>query len=87
MTEIFLDNIYLALLLPLWIFLIIMVGRFFSVYVNKQVIYLLTLISSAFGALLCGGALWKLPVDKILQTDLPFVIINDFIINWGFHID
>jgi len=39
LTELFLNNIYLALLLPLWIFLIIMVGRFFSVYVNKVIIY------------------------------------------------
>ena len=34
-----LDNIYLVLLVPFWIFLIIMLGRFFSVYVNKNIIY------------------------------------------------
>ena len=87
MAEIFLDNIYLALLLPLWIFLIIMIGRFFSVYVNKAVIYALTLISSLFGVILCGGALWKLPSDKILETGFPFLKIDDFIINCGLFID
>ena len=83
MTDIYLDNIYLALLLPLWIFLIIMVGRFFSVYVNKLIIYILTLFSSAFGVLLTAGALYKLPADKILETSFPFLKINDFIINCG----
>ena len=87
MAEIFLDNIYLVLLLPLWIFLIIMVGRFFAVYVNKWVIYTLTLLSSFFGIILCGGALLKLPSDSILEADFPFIKINDFIINCGLHID
>ena len=68
MAELFLNNIYLVLLLPLWVFLIIMLGRFFSVYVNKLVIYLLTLLSSVFGVFLCAGALWKLPTEKVLET-------------------
>lgn len=87
MNELFLNNIYLILLIPFWIFLIIMLGRFFSVYVNKNIIHVLTLLSSAFGALVCGGALWKLPIDKILEVDYPFIKINDFLITCGFHVD
>lgn len=87
MAELFLDNIYLALLLPLWIFLIIMLGRFFSVYVNKSVIYILTLMSSLFGSVLCGGALLKLSADKILETSFPFIKVQDFIVNCGLHVD
>ena len=87
MTELFLDNIYLVLLIPFWIFLIIMVGRFFSVYVNKFVIHVLTLLSSAFGILVCGGALYKLPADKILDSSFQFIKINDFIIDCGLHVD
>lgn len=87
MAELFLDNIYLALLLSFWIFLIIMVGRFFSVYVNKTIIYLLTLISSGCGIFICSGALCKLPADKILDTAFPFVKINDFVIDCGLHVD
>ena len=87
MAEFLLNNLYLAILLPLWIFLIIIVGRFFSVYVNKFVIHLLTALSSFFGALLSGILLWKLPVDKILETQVPFIKINNFIINCGIHVD
>lgn len=87
MAELFLNNIYLVLLLPLWVFLIIMLGRFFSVYVNKLVIYLLTLLSSVFGVFLCAGALWKLPTEKVLETSFPFLKINDFVVNAGLHID
>ena len=87
MADIFLDNMYLALLIPLWLFLIIMIGRFFSVYVNKNIINILSLISYTFGSFLCIGALWKLPNDKILETSFPFLKINDFVINAGLHID
>lgn len=87
MAELFLNNIYLALLLPLWIFLIIMLGRFFSVYVNKFVIHILTLVSSAFGGILCCGAVWKLAPDKVLEVSIPFIKINNFVINAGLHVD
>ena len=39
MAEILLNNIYLTVFLPLWIFLIIMIGRFFSVFVNRKTVY------------------------------------------------
>ena len=64
-----------------------MLGRFFSVYVNKLIVYILTLVSSAFGAVLCGGALWKLASDRVLEANIPFIRINDFIINAGLHVD
>ena len=65
MQNLILDNISLILLLPLWIFLIIMCGRFFSVYVNKGIIYFLTLLSSLLGAGACSLAFMNLkePID------------------------
>ena len=87
MADLILDNIYLVLLLPLWLFLIIMMGRFFSVYVNKGVIYVLTLFSSFMGAMLCGSALWKLDAGRILENEIPFLKIDDFVINMGIHAD
>ena len=85
MENLILDNISLILLLPLWIFLIIMVGRFFSVYVHKNIIYLVTLLSSLLGAGACGLALINIkePADFIY----PFIQINDFSITFGLHVD
>lgn len=85
MSDIILDNTYLILLLPLWIFLIIMGGRFFSVYVNKKIIYALTLLSSFLGALFCGVSLLKL--GDTIEQSFPFIKINNFAINFGLHID
>ena len=85
MSDIILDNTYLILLLPLWIFLIIMGGRFFSVYVNKRIIYMLTLLSSLLGALLCSVSLLK--VGETIEQSFPFIKINNFAITCGVHID
>ena len=87
MNELFLNNIYLILLIPLWTFLIIMLGRFFSVYINNKVIYVLTFLSSILGITICSGALWKYPIDKILELDFPFIKINNFSINYGLLVD
>ena len=85
MENLIIDNISLILLLPLWLFLIIMCGRFFSVYVNKIITYFLTLSSSFLGAGACTIALINIkePVDFVY----PFIKINDFIISFGLHVD
>lgn len=85
MTDLILDNMYLILLLPLWIFLIIMSARFFAVYVNNKIIYLLTLLSSLLGAAFSAVSLVKL-TQPIMQS-MPFVKIGDFTLYFGLHID
>ena len=85
MQNIILDNTYLILLLPLWIFLIIMGGRFFSVYVNKKIIYTLTLLSSFLGALLCATSLVNF--EETIEQSFQFIKINNFILTCGIHLD
>ena len=85
MTNLILDNISLILLLPLWIFLIIMCGRFFSVYVNKTIVYFLTLLSSFLGAGVCGLAL--INIKEPIEYIYPFIQINEFTIPFGLRVD
>ena len=87
MTDLISNNIYLTLLLPLWVFLIIMLGRFFSVYVNKTIIYTLTLLSSAIGLGICTFIYCNITGDTIYESQIPFLKINDFILNGGIYID
>lgn len=87
MEELIADNIYSIIFLPFWIFLILMLGRFFSVYLNKTVIHLLTLFSSIFGS---GVSIWLYKLftpDKVYESTYPFIRINDFMIPFGIHID
>ena len=85
MTEMILDNTFLILLLPLWIFMIIMFGRFFAVYVNKRITYTLTCLSSFLGILLCSLSL--LHFEKPLETSFDFIRINNFTIPIGLYVD
>ena len=85
MEYIIIDNISLMLLIPLWIFLIIMCGRFFSVYVNEKIIYVLTLISSAFGIFTCAASLIHL--KSSIDLMYPFIKISDYTINIGLYAD
>ena len=85
MADIILDNIYLILLLPLWIFLIIMSARFFAVYVHNRIIYTLTLRSSFFGVLLCSVSLIKL--TSTIEQSFPFIKIGNFVLDFGLHVD
>ncbi len=85
MTNLLPNNIYLILLLPLWIFLIIMGGRFFSVYVHKKIIYSLTLLSSFLGIVLTSVSLVNFTVPVV--QNFSFIKINNFAITCGIHID
>ena len=85
MENLILDNISLIILLPLWIFLIIMCGRFFSVYVNKHIISILTLLSSFSGAVICAFALVHLNGTTVWTNN--FIKINELAISFGLQVD
>ncbi len=85
MANLILDNAYVILLLPLWIFLIIMSARFFAVYVNDKIIYTLTLLASFFGILLSAVSFLKL--DTIVEQSFQFLKSGNFTLYFGLHID
>lgn len=85
MQNIILDNTSLILLLPLWIFLIIMTGRFFAVYVNKFITYSLTLLGSFLGIILCCISL--ININNPLDYTFHFIKINNFAIDFGLRVD
>ncbi len=85
MTNAITENISLIVLLPLWIFLIIMCGRFLGVYVNNFIIRFLTVFSSFLGIIITLFTLSQTEETYIWST--PFLQINNFIIPFGIYID
>ena len=85
MENLIIDNAYLVILLPFWICLIIIGGRFFSVYVNKFLIYFLTVFSSFLGCLFCGFSLLNLKTP--IEQTFSFIKINNFSLSVGLHVD
>lgn len=89
MTDFFVDNIYTVILFPLWIFLLIIMGRFFSVVISKKIISILTLISTFYGIIFAVGCfltMVKTP-DFANENTFTFLKLGDYTLNFGVFVD
>ena len=62
-----------------------MCGRFISVYVNKRITYILTLMSSLLGG--AASVLALINIKEPLEWIYPFIKINDFCLTFGLRVD
>lgn len=89
MTDFFVNNIYTIILFPLWVFLLIILGRFFNVVQSRKVISLLTFISTLYGFIFSLGTflyMLKTP-DIVYENAYPFLKIADYSLNFGVFVD
>lgn len=87
--ELFVENIYTIILFPLWVFLLIILGRFFNVVQSKKVISTLTLASTLYGFIFAIESLFyiaKTP-DFIYENSYDFLKLNDYVLNLGVFVD
>lgn len=89
MTDFFINNIYTVILFPLWVFLLVVLGRFFNVVQSRRVISLLTLVSTLYGIVFAVGSfLYVLShPNAIYENSYPFLKIADYSMNFGVYID
>lgn len=88
-SDFFINNIYSVVLLPLWVFLVIVLGKFFNVVQSRRVIALVTLASTLYGIVFSIGNflyLLKTP-DYIYENSYPFLKIADYSLNFGVFVD
>lgn len=89
MTDFFVNNIYTVILFPLWIFLVIVVGRFFDLVQSKKIISLITLASTLYGVIFALGtfiSMYHSP-DFVYENSFAFIKIEDYALNFGVMID
>lgn len=89
MGNFFIDNVYTVVLFPLWIFLLILLGRFFNIVQSRRIIALMTLASTLYGIVFAIGCflyMYKTP-DFVYETSFPFIKIDDYILNFGVYLD
>lgn len=85
----FIENIYTIVLFPLWVFLLIILGKFFNIVQSRRVISLMTLVSTLYGIVFSIGCflyLSKTP-DFIYENSFNFIKIDDYSMNFGVYID
>lgn len=87
--EFFVNNLYTVILFPLWIFLLIVLGRFLNVVQSRRVITLMTLASTLYGLLFAIGSflyLTKIP-DFIYENSYSFLRIENYSLDFGVFAD
>jgi proton-translocating NADH-quinone oxidoreductase chain L len=87
--DFFINNIYTILFVPIWIFLLIVIGRFFNTVQSKKVIAGLTLLSTMYGLIFAIGTflyLLKTP-DYVFEQSYTFLSMGDLSLNLGIFID
>lgn len=85
----FIDNLYTVILFPLWIFLLIILGRFLNVVQSRKVIGLITLLSTLYGIIFSLGSFFymlKTP-DFVYENSYSFIRIEDYSLNFGVFVD
>lgn len=89
MTDFFVNNIYTIVLFPLWVFLLIALGRLFNIVQSRRIISILTLLSTLYGAIFAVGSflyILKNP-NFVYDNSYPFLKIADYSLNFGVFID
>lgn len=85
----FIDNIHTVILFPLWIFLLIVLGRFLNVVQSRRIISIMTLLSTLWGIVFAVGCflfIHKTP-DFVYENSYTFLKIEDYALNFGVFID
>lgn len=87
--NIFVNNIYTVALFPLWVFILIALGRFLNVVQSRKVITFLTLGSTLYGMIFAMASflyMLKTP-GYVYENSYPFLRIEDYVMNFGVLLD
>lgn len=88
-SDFFITNIYSVVLFPLWIFLVIILGKFFGVVQSRRIISFMTLASTLYGVVFSSGSFLYLlnTPDYIYENSYSFLKIADYSLNFGVFVD
>lgn len=88
-SDFFINNIYSIVLFPVWIFLVITVGRFFDIVHSRKVITFITLASTLYGFIFAVGSFLSMinTPDFVYESSYTFLKIADYELNLGVYVD
>ena len=87
--DFFVNNIHTIVFFPLWIAVLVILGRFFDLVQSRRVIALMTLASTLYGIVFSIGCFLYLKQypDFVYETSFPFLKIEDYVLNFGIYLD
>lgn len=88
-SDFFINNLYSVILFPLWIFLVIILGKFLNLVQSRRIIALLTLASTLYGFILSLGCFVCISgiSNFVYESSFTFLKIADYELNFGIFVD
>lgn len=88
-SDFFINNLYSVILIPLWIFLVIILGKFLNLVQSRRIIALLTLASTLYGFILSLGCFMCVAgmSNFVYESSFTFLKIADYELNFGIFVD
>lgn len=87
--DFFTTNLYTIILFPLWVFLIISLGKLVNVVVTRKIAVFMTLASTLYGLIFALGNLLNMAHNPnfVYENSFNFLRINDYNLNLGVYLD
>lgn len=90
--DFFVNNIHTIVFLPLWVFLMIVIGRFFNAVQSRKIIVMMTLASTLYGLVFALGCFLFTQQSPAFshfayENSYPFLQIQDYSLNFGVFLD
>lgn len=87
--DFFVQNMYIAILFPLWISMLILIGKFTATIKSKKTILILTLISSIWGLISSIFVFSKVAINQnfTFESTIPFLSVQNIAFELGYYVD
>lgn len=87
--DFFVQNMYIAILFPLWISMLILIGKFTATIKSKKTILILTLISSIWGLISSIFVFAKVALNQTFTYEniIPFLNVQNINFELGYYVD
>lgn len=87
--DFFVQNMYIAILFPLWISMLILIGKFTATIKSKKTILILTLISSIWGLISSIFVFSKVALNQAFtfENTISFLNVQNINFELGYYVD
>lgn len=87
--DFFINNAYTVILIPLWVFLIILLGKLFAVLQSRRLMAGLTVLSTIYALIFSVAIFAKTVTSEGFNYEMviPFISLDKIVFNIGFYID
>ena len=87
--DFFVQNMYIAILFPLWVSMLILIGKFTATLKSKKTILILTLISSIWGLISSAFVFSKVALNQnfTYESTIQFLSIQNLNFELGYYVD